>query len=77
MAHTSIETSQAALSLPLDERAALAHALIQSLDVLHDPEVEQAWDQEIEKRIERYEKGQVASRDAFTALEDLKSRYSA
>ena len=31
MTDISIKTSQAALSIPLDERAALAHALIQSL----------------------------------------------
>jgi putative addiction module component (TIGR02574 family) len=40
---------EAALALPLGERARVAKALIESLD--QDPEVEAAWEGEIRRRV--------------------------
>ena len=40
-----------ALKLPPQDRAAVAEQLIQSLDPCQEVEVEQAWQQEIQRRI--------------------------
>jgi putative addiction module component (TIGR02574 family) len=51
-----------ALDLPPSDRAALAHRLIVSLDDSPDEdptEVELAWEQEIQRRVEEYRRGEV------------------
>jgi len=48
---------QAALSLPLGERARLARTLIESLD--QDPEIEAAWEGEIRRRVAKVESGEA------------------
>ncbi len=47
------------LTLPEQERAELAHDLIQSLDVPSDEGVEEAWEREILRRIDQIESGQA------------------
>jgi len=46
-----------ALSLPPKARADLAGTLLHSLDVVDDPDVEEAWAAEIERRIKDVESG--------------------
>jgi putative addiction module component (TIGR02574 family) len=46
-----------ALTLPAEERAALAGALIESLDAAVDEDVEAAWSEEIRRRLERVDAG--------------------
>ena len=46
-----------ALHLPAEERAALAGALIESLDLEVDEDVEAAWSAEISRRLERVDAG--------------------
>jgi putative addiction module component (TIGR02574 family) len=46
-----------ALHLPAEERAALAGALIESLDLDVDEDVEAAWSAEIGRRLERVDAG--------------------
>ena len=46
-----------ALHLPVEERAALAGALIESLDLEIDEDVEAAWSAEIGRRLERVDAG--------------------
>jgi putative addiction module component (TIGR02574 family) len=46
-----------ALHLPVEERAALAGVLIESLDLEVDDEVEAAWSAEISRRLERVDAG--------------------
>ncbi|HKO13849.1 MAG TPA: addiction module protein [Acidobacteriaceae bacterium] len=46
-----------ALELPPEQRAALADSLLNSLDADVDPDVEQAWQEEIERRIESVRNG--------------------
>lgn len=55
------------LQLPEQERAELAHALVQSLDSPIDDAVEEAWDNEIAKRIAEIDRGQakLLSREEF------------
>ncbi|WP_227369894.1 addiction module protein [Halomonas sp. M20] len=54
-------------TLSKSERAALAQELIMSLDGLQDDAIEQAWDDEIMRRIVQVEAGQAnfLTRDEF------------
>jgi putative addiction module component (TIGR02574 family) len=66
-----------ALELSADERAALAHRLIASLDpeLGEDPtEVELAWEEEIRRRVDEYRAGRaqlVSSADVFAKARAL------
>lgn len=48
-----------ALALPPEARAALAGSLLESLDDTVDASVEEAWSQEIARRIEELDSGRV------------------
>jgi putative addiction module component (TIGR02574 family) len=53
------ELEMAVLSLPVKERASLAHKLIASID--NDPtgEIEEAWIREVDRRAEEILKGEI------------------
>jgi len=51
-----------ALKLSHQERAKLAHMLIDSLDREKDIESAEAWSEELKKRIVRYEQGESSSK---------------
>jgi len=59
MANTLFELKQKAAQLPDVERAELALSLIESLDGPGDPDVEEAWRLEIERRIGQIDRGEV------------------
>lgn len=48
------------LRLPEDDRAAIAEQIIASLDSLDDPEVDKAWQAEINKRISELDTGRLS-----------------
>lgn len=48
-----------ALKLSPTERAEVAEKLIVSLDEVPDTDVEQAWQEEIQKRLQQIERGEV------------------
>jgi putative addiction module component (TIGR02574 family) len=48
-----------ALSLPAAARAALIDSLIESLDVEVDPDTEEAWREEIHRRLQQIDTGAV------------------
>ena len=50
---------QRALGLPASERAALAASLFRSLDEETDPNAEQEWAIELERRIAEIDRGEV------------------
>jgi putative addiction module component (TIGR02574 family) len=53
-----------ALSLPVDERAALANTLLDSLDQANDQaddSVEEAWDKEVARRMKDLEAGRAVT----------------
>jgi putative addiction module component (TIGR02574 family) len=50
---------QTALALPATERAEIAASLIESLDSAVDAEVDAAWADEVKRRIESIDSGQV------------------
>jgi putative addiction module component (TIGR02574 family) len=53
------ELLKKALSLPPEARAALAGSLLNSLDETVDPCLEEAWSQEIVRRMEELDSGKV------------------
>jgi putative addiction module component (TIGR02574 family) len=53
------ELLQKAMSLPAEDRAALASSLIDSLDQTVDEDAELAWQQEISRRMEEIRSGKV------------------
>lgn len=59
MSDTLAELKQKASQLSDVERAELALSLIESLDGPGDPDVEEAWRVEIERRIGQFERGEV------------------
>lgn len=77
------------LQLPAGDRAALAHDLLVSLDSETDspgdsiapvawgsPEFEAAWVEEIERRAEAVERGEVETLDAHEVLAKLKAQFA-
>ena len=53
------ELSERARQLPPQERAQLAEGLLESLQELSSPEIDAAWDAQILKRIDEYERGEA------------------
>jgi len=49
-----------ALQMPAQDRAAIAERLISSLDTEIDQDVEIAWQQEVQRRVDEVDKGVVA-----------------
>ncbi|HMD10417.1 MAG TPA: addiction module protein [Candidatus Acidoferrum sp.] len=66
------ELLRKALSLTVSERADLAGSLIESLDETHDPSVEAAWDEEVERRMAYINSGKVKP----ISLEEARRRLS-
>jgi putative addiction module component (TIGR02574 family) len=59
MSNTLTDLKEKASRLPETERAELALSLIESLDGPADPDVEEPWRIEIERRIGQIERGEV------------------
>ncbi|MEX0600677.1 MAG: addiction module protein [Rhodothermales bacterium] len=60
------------LALPRSERARLAERLIASLD--EDSAVEEAWIEEVERRLEAYRKGCLESVSAESAVREARHK---
>jgi putative addiction module component (TIGR02574 family) len=70
----TVETLEAAaLHLPLGERARLVERLIATLDA--DPEVEEAWAAEVERRQVEIERGEVSLLPGPESLAKLKAEF--
>ena len=59
MAQDITEVLKQAMTLPIEARAVLAGALLDSLDETVDVSVEAEWDREIARRIEEIDAGKV------------------
>ena len=59
MSNMLVDLKEKASRLPDAERAELALSLIESLDGPADPDVEDAWRVEVERRITQIERGEV------------------
>jgi putative addiction module component (TIGR02574 family) len=68
-----LETVAAALRLPPAERARLVERLIASLDA--DPNVEEAWAAEVERRNAEIESGAVSLLSGPETVAELKEEY--
>ena len=66
-----------ALSLPIDERAALVLRLAESLDVEHDADAEDAWAAEVAARIDAVRGGTAETITTAEALAQARTRLSA
>jgi putative addiction module component (TIGR02574 family) len=62
--------------LSADERAELAHYLIESLDDEVDPDAEAAWDTELARRLAEIESGETTGEPAARVFVDLRAKYS-
>jgi len=68
------EVLKSALSLDLNDRAALAERLLASLDELGEEEAERVWAEEAQRRLEEYRAGRatiVRSQDVANKAEKL------
>lgn len=65
-----------ALKLTANERAEVAEQLIASLDEAPDTDVEQAWQEEIQKRLAQIERGEGTLVDSETVFAELRKKYS-
>jgi len=63
-----------ALELPAEERAALAHDLLASLDGPPDADAAEAWEAEIGRRLEELQSGQVQTATAEEVLRRIDER---
>lgn len=59
MTQEADELLKKALALPIKDRAALAGSLLESLDEVADPKVEEAWNAEIARRIADLDSGKA------------------
>jgi len=62
--------------LSLEERAALAKRIVESLDELSESEVEALWVQEAERRLDELEQGQVTEVSAEQVLRQARAAIS-
>jgi putative addiction module component (TIGR02574 family) len=59
---------QAALAMPPENRAALADKLLESLGPEDQKEIDDAWEREIEERVEAWEQGKMETYPAKEVL---------
>jgi len=64
-----------ALALSSQERAELARKLLVSLEGPPDEDVNEAWDREIAKRVDRIREGAAKGRPAEQVSRDIRARY--
>jgi putative addiction module component (TIGR02574 family) len=60
-----------ALDLPLHQRAALAEVLVDSLPLEQKANIEQAWREEVHRRLQEYEQGRMKALDGEEVFEEL------
>jgi putative addiction module component (TIGR02574 family) len=71
--NTSLESiAFEALELPTDQRATLAYKILTSIELESEAGVDEAWQNEIEKRIKAYDQGGVHTIPAVDAFNCMK-----
>ena len=70
------EILSVALSLSPDERAMLADLLLVSLDSPNQKQIDEAWAEEIERRIREIDEGKVEMIDGELVMQKLRSRFN-
>ena len=77
MIRSSVKVVHDALSLPPRSRAKLAEKLLESLDDTRQREIDRLWAEEIEDRIDAYEKGYlkaIPGKEVFRRLKPRKKK---
>jgi len=74
MSSKASKIEEEALRLPSHEKAILVERLIQSLDEKEDPEAEELWIKEAERRYQEYKKGKTKARPAKAVLKEAYSK---
>lgn len=77
MNNTLESISCEALELPPDQRVTLAHRLLTSIDSDQEAGAAEAWQQEIERRIQNYDQGlskTVSAAEVFARLAKIAPR---
>ena len=64
------------VALDPDDRAQIAHFLIETLETGADANAEQKWDEELERRAEEIEGGRAAGESADKVFSELHAKYS-
>ena len=70
------QIKQAALALSEEDREALAEELWLSIDHSTSEEIEKAWIEEAEKRVESIRNGTAILHDGPTVMKELREKYS-
>ncbi|MDP1947277.1 MAG: addiction module protein [Nitrospirota bacterium] len=65
-----------ALKLSPTERADVAEQLLASLDEALDSDVEKAWQEEIQRRRQQVERGEVELIDSDTVMAELRKKHA-
>jgi putative addiction module component (TIGR02574 family) len=65
-----------ALKLSPTERADVAEQLLASLDEALDSDVEKAWQEEIQRRLQQVERGEVELIDSDTVMAELRKKHA-
>jgi len=75
---TTVESILAqAMQMPAQDRAAIAERLISSLDTETDWDVEIAWQQEVQRRVDEVERGEVVCLPWEQILQQLRKNSRA
>jgi putative addiction module component (TIGR02574 family) len=73
MSKKGAQLLEEALSLPPSERAKVVDRLLASLDSSPSRRIDELWGQEVEERIDAWERGEIKTVSARGALEAAKS----
>ena len=65
-----------AMQLEPGTRALIAETLLESLDFEEDFEISQAWRDEIQRRCEQIDRGEVELIDSDTVVADLRKKHA-
>jgi putative addiction module component (TIGR02574 family) len=63
------------LTLSETDRARLAQALLRSLEPAQEENVEEAWDEEVARRLQRVREGSATGRSAEEVLRDIRAEH--
>ncbi len=76
MSHSTDDWMNQLSALPPEERAELAYQLLQSLDDEADPDWEEAWAAELQRRTDAIATGQATEEPAAKVIAELRRKYS-
>lgn len=76
MTSTAKKILDEALTLPEDDRRRVAERLLDSVPRDSAEDVEEAWDQEVLRRVAAAERGETEARDGDEASDELRAKYT-